>query len=93
MITKPAVMKGRVCLEHIAASVLNPTVAVLTGLSDLNQMWTFHWFGSSEETEHGVVAIKKLVLDDDDLLENGKHHAKYLLEYFAEKPSSPKRAL
>ena len=70
----------QVCLEHIVASVLNPSVPVLTGLSDLNQRWTFDWFGSSDDADVGV-AIKKLKLEKDP--EKGKL-AKYLLESFAE---------
>jgi hypothetical protein len=78
----------QVCLEHLAASVLNPNVPVLTGLSDLNQRWTFYWFGSSDDVDMGV-AIKKLELVKYP--EKGKV-AKYLLESFAEE-SNLNRAL
>ena len=74
----------QVCLEHLAASVLNPNVPVLTGLSNLNQIWTFYWFGSSDDADMGV-AIKKLELEKDPQKEK---LAKYLLESFAEESNS-----
>lgn len=71
----------QVCLEHLAASILNPLVPVLTCLTDLNRRWTFYWFGYSKNVDRGV-AIKKLVLTDQS--ECAKL-AKYLLESFAKR--------
>jgi hypothetical protein len=66
--------EAQVCLEHLAASVLNSSVPVLTGLSNLNKMWTFYWFG-----DDAVPSIKKLDLEKDDP-QNAAKLAKYLLE-------------
>jgi hypothetical protein len=50
----------QVCLEHLAASVLNRQVPVLTVLTDLQRGWVFYWFGRTSE---GMAAIKKLDLN------------------------------
>jgi len=71
----------QVCLEHLAASMLNREQSVVTCLTDLNKMWTFYWFGHNS-TDTGV-AIRKLVLP-----EQGAPLARYLLESFAEKRDS-----
>ena len=69
----------QVCLEHLAASMLNPAESVVTCLTDLNEMWTFYWFGLCNDSSTGTgVAIRKLVLTAQAA------HAKYLLESFAE---------
>lgn len=67
----------QVCLELIAASILNPSTPILAVLTDLNLRWVFYWYG---KTEMGVF-VKKLDLTNKL---NNAALAKYLLEHFKE---------
>ena len=60
--------------EHLAASYLNRTRAVVSALTDLNRSWTFYWFAHKEEGTG--VALHKLELHG----EGAAGLSKYILE-------------
>lgn len=67
--------------EHLAASFLNKSTAVVTVLTDLNDSWTFYWFARDPDC-NGAVSLQKLKLTADDLSADlaKADLAKYILE-------------
>lgn len=62
--------------EHLAASYLNQSKAVVTVLTDLNDSWTFYWFARDSD-RGGAVALWKLKLTAED---RSADLAKHMLE-------------
>jgi hypothetical protein len=66
--------EAQAIIEHVAASFLAPTQAIVTVLTDLNSQWIFYWFASSKR-----VLLKKSV---------ARAEARFLLSHVVESSSS-----